>query len=66
MLTTITLTEEGPDRTRVTVTWTPQGEVSVEELATFAKMKGGMAQGWTGSFDKLDAVLVGVHSHSPA
>jgi hypothetical protein len=57
MLTTVKLTEEGPDRTRVTVTWEPYGGVTPEELETFIKSKGGMTQGWSGSFDKLEAHL---------
>jgi uncharacterized protein YndB with AHSA1/START domain len=59
MLTTVKLAEEGADQTRVTVTWEPYGPTTREELETFIKAKGGMTQGWTGSFDKLDAVLVG-------
>lgn len=57
MLTTVVLAEEGPDKTRVTVTWEPYGKVTPEELETFKKSKGGMTQGWTGSFDKLDTYL---------
>jgi uncharacterized protein YndB with AHSA1/START domain len=57
MLTTVTLTEEGPDRTRVTITWEPHGATTPEELETFIKARGGMTQGWTGSFDKLEAHL---------
>jgi uncharacterized protein YndB with AHSA1/START domain len=57
MLTTVHLTPEGPDRTRVTVTWEPHGATTREELETFIKAKGGMTQGWTGSFDKLDELL---------
>jgi uncharacterized protein YndB with AHSA1/START domain len=57
MLTTVKLTEEGPDRTRVTVTWEPHGAVTREELETFVNAKAGMTQGWTGSFDKLEAYL---------
>jgi uncharacterized protein YndB with AHSA1/START domain len=57
MLTTVKLTAEGPDRTRVTVTWEPHGAVTREELETFIKARGGMTQGWTGSFDKLEAYL---------
>jgi uncharacterized protein YndB with AHSA1/START domain len=56
MLTTVTLTEEGPDRTRVTVTWEPL-DANATELATFIKMRGDMTGGWTGSFDKLEAIL---------
>lgn len=57
MLTTVKLAEEGPERTRVTVTWEPHGKVSREELETFVKEKGGMTLGWSGSFDKLEAIL---------
>jgi uncharacterized protein YndB with AHSA1/START domain len=57
MLTTVELTEEGPDQTRVTITWEPTGDVSKEELATFIQGRAGMTQGWTGSLDKLEAYL---------
>lgn len=54
MLTVVQLTEEGPDRTRVTVTWAPHGKTTAEELAAFLQARAGMTQGWTGSFDKLE------------
>ena len=57
MLTTVKLTEEGPSQTRVTVKWEPYGDVTPEEMETFVKAKGGMTQGWTGSFDKLEEYL---------
>lgn len=57
MLTTVTLTEEGPNKTRVTVEWEVHGSCTREELETFIAAKGGMTQGWTGSFDKLEALL---------
>ena len=57
MLTTVTLAAEGSNATRVTVQWEPYGDVTPEELDTFRAMKGGMTQGWTGSFDKLEAYL---------
>lgn len=57
MLTTVTLTEEGPDQTRVNVVWEPQGNVTREELDAFIQAKAGMTLGWTGSFDKLEALL---------
>jgi uncharacterized protein YndB with AHSA1/START domain len=57
MLTTVTLTEEAPDRTRVTVTGEPHGKMTREELAAFIEERAGMTQGWTGSFDKLEALL---------
>jgi uncharacterized protein YndB with AHSA1/START domain len=57
MLTTIELAAEGPEQTRVTVTWEPHGAVTAEELETFIKMRSGMTMGWTGSFDQLDGYL---------
>lgn len=57
VLTTVVLTAEGPERTRVTVTWEPMGPTTPEELAAFVQERGGMTQGWTGSFDKLEALL---------
>jgi uncharacterized protein YndB with AHSA1/START domain len=57
MLTTVLLNEEAPERTRVTVTWEPYGPTTPEELQTFIKARPGMTQGWTGSFDKLEAFL---------
>jgi len=57
MLTTVQLTEEGPDKTRVTVSWEVFGNATREEIETFIKMKSGMTQGWTGSFDKLEEYL---------
>ncbi len=57
MLTTVKLSEEGAHRTRVTVTWETHGATTREELETFINAKAGMTQGWTGSFDKLEAYL---------
>lgn len=57
MLTTVTFTAEGPTQTRVSVHWQPQGDTTAAEVAAFIKERGGMTQGWTGSFDKLDALL---------
>lgn len=57
MMTVVTFAEEGPDKTRITITWEPSGVVTREELAAFIKEKGGMTLGWTGSFDKLENYL---------
>jgi uncharacterized protein YndB with AHSA1/START domain len=57
MLTTVTLAEDGPEETRVTIVWEIHGKATPEEIATFVNAKSGMTQGWTGSFDKLDAYL---------
>ncbi|KYG62954.1 hypothetical protein AZI87_16980 [Bdellovibrio bacteriovorus] len=56
MLTTIQLAEEGPEETRVTVTWEPQN-ATPEEIAIFVQHKPSMTMGWTGSFDKLEELL---------
>ncbi len=57
MLTTVTLTQEGPEQTRVSVTWEPHGATTREELEAFIQERTGMTMGWTGSFDKLEAYL---------
>ena len=57
MLTTVQLIAEGPDQTRVVVTWEPYGEATAEEIATFVNARAGMSMGWTGSCDKLEAYL---------
>ena len=57
MLTTVTLTAEGENETRVTVEWEPQSPVSGAEIQAFTKERAGMTLGWTGSFDKLEDLL---------
>ncbi len=57
MITEVRFTEEGPDETRVTVTWEVYAEANADERAMFHNAKAGMTQGWGGSFDKLDAVI---------
>lgn len=61
LLTTVTLTEEGPESTRVLVKWEPHGTATREELKAFIESKPGMTLGWTGSFDKLEALLEASH-----
>ena len=61
LLITVELAEEGPDATRVTLTWEPYGQATPEEIAAFVKERPGMTQGWTGSFDKLEAILAGAN-----
>lgn len=60
MLTTVSLTPEGEEQTRVTITWECYGDSTSEELATFIQGRAGMTQGWTGSLDKLEAYLANV------
>lgn len=57
MLTTVTLAEEDENQTRVTVRWEVYGDATDVEVQTFLAERGGMTQGWTGSFDKLDELL---------
>ncbi len=57
MLTTVQFSSEGPEQTRVTITWEPQGRATAEEIKVFVDMRGSMTQGWTGSFDKLEELL---------
>ncbi len=57
MVTTVIFAEEGVDQTRVTVSWEPEAASTPEEVETFVKGRNGMTQGWTGSFDKLEALL---------
>ncbi len=62
MLTTVQFNEEFPNETRVTLTWEIHGPATPAELAAFIKEKGGMTQGWTGSFDKLDDLFAKLKS----
>lgn len=57
MHTSIKLTDEGDGETRVTITWTPHGDVSPAEIKAFVDLRAGMTMGWTGSFDKLEEYL---------
>jgi uncharacterized protein YndB with AHSA1/START domain len=56
MSTIVELAVEAPDRTRVTVRWEPQGATEAD-IAEFVRQRSGMTGGWTGSFDKLEALL---------
>ena len=57
MLTTITLSEEEKNRTRLTLEWEISGDANELEIKTFVDGKKGMSQGWSGSFQKLDEYL---------
>ena len=62
MLTTITLTPETENRTRVTISSEPHSTTTQAELDVFKKERGGMTKGWTRSFDKLEALLANVEA----
>lgn len=53
---------EGPHGTRVTITTAVVGDATADEIAVFTSARAGMTQGWTGTFDKLEAVLEGTVS----
>jgi uncharacterized protein YndB with AHSA1/START domain len=55
MLTTVELVAETPERTRVSLRWEPE-EASEAAIAEFVRQRGSMTAGWTGSFDKLEAL----------
>jgi uncharacterized protein YndB with AHSA1/START domain len=57
MTTVVELTAEGPNETRIALTWEPCSDATAEEIETFRNARSGMTQGWTGSFDKLEAYL---------
>ncbi len=53
----VELAAEEPERTRVTVRWEPADGATPSDIAEFARQRGSMTGGWTGSFDKLEALL---------
>jgi uncharacterized protein YndB with AHSA1/START domain len=57
VLTTVTLTAEDENQTRVTLVWEPYGKMSDKEISTFVNARAGMTMGWTGSLDGLEAHL---------
>ncbi len=57
LLMTVLLSEEAPDRTRITVACEPHGQASPAEQEAFVQERPGMTTGWTGSFDALEALL---------
>ncbi len=56
IMTTVELVSEAADLTRVNLRWEPLDATSAA-IAEFAKQRGGMTMGWTGSFDKLEAMI---------
>ncbi len=57
MYNCVLLTAEGPAHTRVTIRTSISSRATPEEVAAFVAERTGMTQGWTGSFDKLEAML---------
>ncbi len=48
---------EEPQRTRVTVRWEPADGATPADIAEFAQQRRSMTGGWTGSFEKLEALI---------
>jgi uncharacterized protein YndB with AHSA1/START domain len=57
MINSVQLTAEGPAQTRVTIRTSVNRSATPAEVAAFVAERGGMTKGWTGSFDKLEALL---------
>jgi uncharacterized protein YndB with AHSA1/START domain len=57
MLVTVLLTAEDDSTTRVTVTSVPVETASAEEISAFRDTRSSMTQGWTVSFDQLEAIV---------
>ncbi len=58
MLTTIDFVSEVDDHSRIKITWQPDGDVTKQEIETFASARAGMTAGWTASLDGLEAYLI--------
>src|SRR5579862_6494029 len=56
LLTTVTFEARPGNKTKVTLRWSPIN-ATAEEQSTFDAAQSGMTQGWTGSFERLDAYL---------
>lgn len=56
LLRTVTFETRPGNKTKVTLRWSPIN-ATAEERSTFDAAHGGMTQGWTGSFERLDAYL---------
>jgi PhnB protein len=56
MLATFTFAEEGPGKTRFTVTWLPLNPTEIERQ-TFEKGHASMQQGWSGTLEQLTTYL---------
>ena len=56
MHTRIELFQEDESTSRLALCWTPE-QATQEDLLQFVNERSGMTMGWTGSFDKLEALL---------
>ncbi len=56
MRTTVELATEAEQTTSVTIRWEPM-DATPEDVAEFVNQRTSMTGGWTGSFDKLEALF---------
>jgi uncharacterized protein YndB with AHSA1/START domain len=56
MISTFTFEDAGAGKTKVTIEWAPY-DASPEEIMTFEVGRPSMTQGWTGTFEQLEAYL---------
>ena len=59
VLTVFEFEELGDNRSRFTLTWTPEN-ATAEERATFASNFASAGEGWSGSLEKLETYLAGI------
>lgn len=59
MLSRFSFEEAGDGKTKLTISWAPINE-SDEERETFDKGRPSMTQGWSGTFEQLEAYLAAV------
>lgn len=57
MLTIVNFSQEDKNKTRITLSWEPYNNATLEEIESFINARAGMTMGWTGSFDKLEEYL---------
>jgi uncharacterized protein YndB with AHSA1/START domain len=56
--TTVLFVSEGPQQTRATLRWNIDENLTAAEIKSFTDERAGMTVGWSGSFDKLDELLL--------
>jgi uncharacterized protein YndB with AHSA1/START domain len=56
MISIFTFEDAGAGKTKITIEWAPY-DASPEEIMTFDVGRSGMTQGWSGTFEQLDAYL---------
>jgi uncharacterized protein YndB with AHSA1/START domain len=56
MISTFTFEDAGAGKTKITIEWAPY-DASPEEIMTFEVGRPSMTQGWSGTFEQLEAYL---------